>query len=1236
MIARFELARSHVLASPCRLHHSIVNGTKRLSTSKSSLRWLLALLILLSNVPAQAEQLPKSIELTVTAPIIAPHVEFDTRTAYWLASHPEISVATWSRALPPLDVGFEQDRFEGVTADFLGVIREATGLRLKVWRFATRAEAQAALEQGTVDMLALNDAGHQFDRHVIQSHPYLLNRKVIVRRIGETVRPSDDLKGQRLAYVGDDALGKHLQSQYPHATLIQHSNHLNSLASLVYDQADALWTDAITAEFLIRLLYNNKVYISNDAVSALANINFAVSNRQPELTAAINQTLDAISPIDKMRITAHWGLSNHFLFYQPPLRLDANETAWLEAHRKIRVLVAGSYAPMTFFDGQNQLQGLSSDVLRILQQRTGMELEIIHSNSIPAMLKQLQDGEADLIAALSIGDLRLPAEQFTRPYLISPFVVVTRRPGADIQSIKELSAKRLAIPTDSPLSKWLTRHYPEIIQVSVPTAVRGLELLSKGEVDASVHSQFGADYFIQHHFQKDLKIAAVIGAIPARIAMAVGSGDLPLKSIINKVLLEIAPEELKTLSDRWRNHAAPAVSSSWYTYKDKVYMVIGAATVFIFAFLVWIYYLQIQIKKRRSAEVTLNDQLSFSRTLIDESPIALYVRDKSGRLAHCNNAYLKFIGASKEDVIGKTLAESGIFSPSLSRDYEKIYRDIESHGQSAFSDFEITLNGKQYQIYHWTLPFHNSAGKFSGVIGGWLDISEREELMEQLRLAKEAADEANESKSIFLASMSHEIRTPISALIGLIEMVRVRGGSPEQIDENLRVAHQSAQSLLTLIGDILDLSKIEAGAMTPSPRSTHLGELLKSVHKLFESNARNKKLRFDLLIEASEQQVIIDSLMLNQIVANLISNAIKFTERGLVQISMRQLPGDAKSGVGCYVIEVRDSGIGLDQQQKKAIFEPFVQVTPDISYGRSTGLGLSICTRLAALLGARLSVDSQLGIGSRFQVHFTAELEKQALAQEQTRPKAEEGRQLNILVVEDHAPNRLLLCQQIEYLGHRSVACYDGESALVEWQQADPPFDLTITDCNMPHMDGFELTRRIRSLEQSKAQSAHPIFGLTAHAQAYIVQKCLDAGMTQCLFKPLGLDALTQHIGAVSAQIERRAKAARSDGGELQKLRILAPEAYVGLVEELINTNRKDGKNLEKSLLNNEFEKMGGLAHKIKGGAQIADAREIIEICKKLEAGAFQRDGTICELEVRMLLAALESLELLLLKDIEI
>ncbi|VVM36714.1 Virulence sensor protein BvgS [Pseudomonas fluorescens] len=1187
--------------------------------------------LLATNVQAQA---PKSTELLVNAPIKPPHIIFDTQTLAWLNTHPEVSVAIWSGALPPLHMGFEQSKFEGVAADYLGALRETTGLKLKILRFATRAEARDALEKGQVDMLALHDVSEGQDGAITQSRPYLHNQKVIVRRIGESLPASANLKDQRLAYVGDDAVGAQLHKQYPDAKLIQHSNHLIALASLMYDQADAFWTDSITAEFLIRLLYSNDVYISGTALSTSADINFAVSDRKPQLLAAINSTLDAIPPGDMTRITMRWGLSDDFVIDKPPLDLNPTETAWLAAHPKIRVLVAGSYAPLTFFDDRDQLQGLSADLLKIVQQRTHLKVEIVRSSSVPDMLEMLQNQQADLIAALSIGDFRLKARQYTRPYLISPFVVVTRRSGTPINDLEELKGERLAIPTGNPLSNWILQQHPEIIQVPVPTATRGIELLSEGDVVASVHTQYGADYFIKHHFQQDLRIAAVIGPNPGRIAMVVGTDNMILKSIINKVLLDIPPEELKTLNDRWRNHAAPAVASSWSTYKDSIYQIISVAVAFVLAFLIWNYYLQVQIKKRRKAELALGDQLAFSKTLIDGSPIALYVRDRDGKLAHCNRAYLEFLQTTAEEVIGKTLPNAGVIPSALSTQYHQIYRDTEHHGEPTFADLEVEIKGLSRQIYHWTLPFQSSTGTFSGVIGGWLDISEREQLVEQLRLAKEVADEANESKSIFLASMSHEIRTPISALIGLIEMLRLRGGSAEEIEQNLAVAHQSAQSLLSLIGDILDLSKIEAGAMVSSPRPTHLGEALHSIHKLFEVNAKTKGLTFDLMIEASDQHVIIDSLMVNQIVANLTSNAIKFTNEGFVELSLIQLPDDAKTGFGCYAIEVRDSGIGLDESQQRAIFEPFVQVSPAVSSQRSTGLGLSICTRLATLLNAQLSVHSQTGKGSCFKLQFIAERTPEDISQAPVQASIPANHRLNILVVEDHAPNRLLLCQQLEYLGHRAVPCDDGETALAAWTHADPPFDLTITDCNMPHMDGYEMTRQMRAIERSRAAAAHPIFGLTANAQSQIVQECLDAGMNQCLFKPIGIEALTEQINAVSALVERRAHASQAVGGELQKLRLLSPDTYAPLVNALVSANREDSARLDELLHDHDFEKMAALAHKIKGGAQMADARELIDACVQLESVARQGDIAGCEMQVKELLGALQLLERSLLDDL--
>lgn len=331
----------------------------------------------------------------------------------------------------------------------------------------------------------------------------------------------------------------------------------------------------------------------------------------------------------------------------------------------------------------------------------------------------------------------------------------------------------------------------------------------------------------------------------------------------------------------------------------------------------------------------------------------------------------------------------------------------------------------------------------------------------------------------------------------------------------MEVAHQSAQSLLSLIGDILDLSKIEAGEMAPSPQPTDLNEVGQSTFRLFETNARNKNLDYRLVMEVQNHGIMIDGLMLNQVVANLLSNAIKFTEQGSVQLLLRELPSDLAPGRARFAIQVSDTGKGLSESQRQEIFEPFVQAEPQAHRATGTGLGLSICASLAKLLDAQLTVDSQVGLGSRFTLMFEADLVELTEPPAAPEVESQSTHKLRILVVEDHAANRLLLCRQLEYLGHEALPCEDGETALAQWMNAEPPFDLTITDCNMLRMDGYELSRSIRDVEQQRALSPHPIFGLTANAQAEIIDRCLEAGMTRCLFKPVSIETLTVLIAEV-------------------------------------------------------------------------------------------------------------------------
>lgn len=1172
--------------------------------------------------------------LLVRTPALVTTMAFAPPTARWLKRKARIKVAIWGLARPPMYMGYDTDAFEGLTADILCIVQTALGVPLQILKYDSREQAIEAVARGEVDILAFNNVNDKTSPLLLPSITYLPNRQVLLRRSRDSADLNPTFAHERLAYIGTAGVSAtRLQERYPQATLIPFNNHLSALTALAYDQVDGVRSGSLTAEYLMARFYPNDVHIVGAAdPHSKADLNFAVSASQPLLLEAVNHVLATTPMAEILRITSSWGLNEDIVLASKPLELTPQQQAWIAKHPTPTVLVGAGELPLSFYDEHGQLQGLSIDLLRMIERFTGLRFKLERTDSIAEMINRLQRREADAAASLIISNRYLAPDQFTRPYLISPMVVVTRRTDAQIKSLEELRGKRLALTERMPLADWAQMTYPSITLVPVNNVTQGLEMLSANEVDSTVSPLFSAKYFINQHSQDDLHVASVFGPSPAWIAMAVNQDNLVLRDIINQVFLQISPHALKDMTDRWRNHAPPAVASPWATYRSSVYSISLFALIFGLAFLVWNYYLQRQIKNRKKAQAELKNQLAFSRTLIDGSPVALYVRDHHGRLVHCNQAYLDFVNTPRETLQGKTLLDSEHMTPEVAAYYHGVYMKVLKEGQSVLLDGNVEINGQTARLYHWILPFQDTAGAPAGVIGGWLDISEREQLMMELEQAKERAVEANESKSVFLASMSHEIRTPISALIGLIELLRKHKVSPEQQEQNLKVAHQTAQSLLSLVGDILDLSKIEGGAMVASPQPSHLPQLIESAYHLFENNAAKKQLDYKMAVDVEHPMVLIDALLLNQIVSNLLSNAVKFTERGWILIHLRELSTPQAENTYAYELEVSDSGVGLTASEQRTIFDPFVQAGGAARSAGGTGLGLSICTRLAQLLNGALSVHSQKGAGSRFVFRFEAAACHAYPSSSSAEPRVNSNHRLKVLVVDDNAPNRMLLCQQLEYLGHQAVACTNGDEALRLWIPASPRFDLTITDCNMPDMDGYELAQELRELEYENAYAQHPIFGLTANAQQEIVERCLAAGMTRCLFKPMGVDTLQEVLGPLASDAERKKLAAQADS-ELERIRLLKPQAYTPLIMQLLQSNAEAKEQVNDALQLRDGKTLSRLAHKIKGTAQLANDKALIAACHVLEDEAMQFTQDELHTRTNTMLACMAALEVRLAPD---
>ena len=1164
-------------------------------------------------------------------------VALDRAQWQWVRNKRELVLGTSAPDYPPFDMTLTGHDYEGFTADYLGIVGKALDLPVRVLRFESRDRAIDALRNGEIDLLGSANGYEAANQDLKLSAPYAVDQPVLVTRTGETRGLTDGLNGLRLSMVYHYLPPDDISALYPKARLQTFPSFQSAINAVAFNQADVFLGDAISTHYVISKGYLNNVQMANFGKHEPNGFSFAVKSDNTTLLEVVNLVLKSIPIEERMAISKRWGAGADMLLTDQKLQLTQREERWIAQHPTVRVVVNDAYTPLTFFDASGNFRGVTADLLDLIRLRTGLRFEVSHAPSMTDMMNRLSQGQADLIGAMVPSDERENRFSFSRPYMENAFVLVTRKELSSPSNLDQLEGKRVAITLGSPILEYLQQKHPRIYPVEVDNPAQAMDMLAHGRVEGTITSLFSANYFISSRaLQDSLQMRVTVGRDPARIAMATSRNATELSGIIDKALSSIAPEDLAVINNRWRTYL-PTIRGAWQDYQLLVYQIIVGAGLLLLGSLAWNAWMRRQIKQRERAERALNDQFEFMSALVNGTPHPIYVRDRQGLLQMCNDSYLTAFSAQREEVIGKSILDGVLSDAQEARQYVEDYQQVMADGTPLILDRSLHIGEQSLTIYHWILPFRDSLGKVQGIIGGWIDISERRQLIEELQAAKQQADDANRAKSTFLATMSHEIRTPMNAVIGMLELALKRADQGQLDRPAIEVAYSSAKDLLELIGDILDIARIESGRLTLSPERANLRQLVESVVRVFDGLARQKGLVLQLDLDSRiHLDVLIDPLRFKQILSNLISNAIKFTQRGQVRISLQAEDAVNEQQLRLHVI-IQDSGIGISPADQARLFAPFAQADNSGQLARTgAGLGLVICRSLCEMMGGTLTLDSEPGKGTS--VHMVFDLTSldplasvPAILDDTDQPKG----MLDILVVDDHPANRLLLCQQLEFLGHRCDVAEQGAEGLEHWLARH--FDLVIVDCNMPVMNGYDLTRAIRAHESEYGQTPCTVLGFTANAQPEEILRCREAGMDDCLFKPISLTALNDRLSQVAArEIDREAEAETAPF-EMDSILALTgdrPEMIEHLITQLISSCRDDARELGEVIERGSRQDIRDIAHKIKGAARIISANEVIELCSRLEHGCDEvGPAAVIEGNAKSLQAALAKLEQALLRN---